>query len=127
MTINSMQPEKQIENDILRFLWSRDIYCWKIKSVGTYDPTKRLFRKPSPFYKKGVSDILGCLPDGRLLAIEVKTIKGRLSPEQKLFLNEVTQRGALAFVARSIEDITEHMGEYLNDRSLVTSNARSSD
>jgi hypothetical protein len=116
-----MQPEKQIENDILRFLWSRDIYCWKVKSVGTWDEKRGRFRKPSPFYKKGVSDIIGLLPCGKLLAIEVKSEKGRLRPEQKLFLNEITQRKGLAFVARSISDVKTHMGEYLNEGMLVTS------
>lgn len=116
-----MQPEKIIENDIIRFLWSRDIYVWKCKTVGTFDQKLGRFRKPSPFYKKGVSDILGILPDGRFLAIEVKSKKGYPTPEQKLFLNEITQRKGLAGVCRSIDDVKILLGDYLKDaRRMVT-------
>ena len=31
---------------------------------------------------KGTPDLIGYLPDGRMLAVEVKTFKGRFSPEQ---------------------------------------------
>src|SRR6476469_1902320 len=64
-----MGPERIIQNDILRFLWSKDIYCFQIKTTGTWDPTRATFRKPSPMYKRGVADILGVLPDGKFFAI----------------------------------------------------------
>lgn len=123
-----MQPEKRLENDILRFLWSKDIYCWKVKSVGTFDPKKRVFRKPSPFYKKGVSDILGILPTGTLFAIEVKVKGSYPTPEQKMFLNEITQRKGLAGVCRSIEDVEILLGGNLNDaRRVATSDTEPSE
>ena len=64
----------------------------------------------------GVSDILGILGSasigadgslglGRLLAIEVKSSKGKATPDQASFLLQVNNRGGLGFIARSVEDV----------------------
>lgn len=57
----------------------------------------------------GCPDILGQLYDGRLLAIEVKRPSGRLSPEQRAFLERAQRGGACAFVARSVDDVLRHI------------------
>ena len=54
-------------------------------------------------YVAGIPDIVGSL-NGRLLAIEVKTPKGRLSALQKLTLERLKKTGAIVGVARSVED-----------------------
>jgi hypothetical protein len=54
---------------------------------------------------KGSSDILGCLPDGRFLAIEVKARSGYLSPEQKQFLAEIRGLGGLAVMVKSWQEL----------------------
>lgn len=96
--------EKQIENMILGYLKSKRIMAWKCKTIGTFDVNLGRFRKASPWYRKGVADILG-IYKGKPLAIEVKSAKGRLSIEQTAFLEEFLREGGLAFVARSIEDV----------------------
>lgn len=96
--------EKYIENSILDYLAARDIYAWKVKSVGTYDVKRQGFRMPSKRYKRGVSDILG-IYRGKPLAIEVKSANGRLSPAQKLFLTEFLERGGIAMVAKSVDEV----------------------
>lgn len=53
----------------------------------------------------GCPDILGQLPDGRLLAIECKRPSGRVRPEQAAFLAKAQAGGAVAAVVRSIEDV----------------------
>jgi hypothetical protein len=60
---------------------------------------------------KGSADILGCLPGGRFLAIEVKAPDGRLSPEQREFLADIRGLGGIAIVARSYRDIEEAVRE----------------
>jgi hypothetical protein len=40
-----------------------------------------------------------------MLCIEVKSAKGRITPEQKQFLSEMASLGALCLVARSLEDV----------------------
>jgi hypothetical protein len=53
---------------------------------------------------KGGSDIIGIAPDGRFLAVEVKTTLGRIRPEQTIFLDVVRKAGGIAGVARSVEE-----------------------
>lgn len=76
----------------------------KIKTTGTFDQKIGKFRKPSPWYRKGVSDILG-IYKGKFLAIEVKSAKGRLSPNQIIFQQEVTEHGGYALTIKSIEEL----------------------
>jgi hypothetical protein len=53
---------------------------------------------------KGHPDLYGFRPDGKVFYIEVKNAKGRVRPEQKQFIKTVKARGALAGIARSVED-----------------------
>lgn len=107
-------PEKAIETQILNFLKLNQVFCWKNQSIGVYDTGRKQFRKSNnPNHIKGTSDVLGILADGRFLAIEVKSKKGRLTEEQKEFINRINERGGLAFVARSVEDVEI---EFANER-----------
>lgn len=56
---------------------------------------------------KGFSDLFGFRPDGRIFFIEVKNEVGKLRPEQKIFIEQMRKRGALAGVAKSVEDAME--------------------
>lgn len=54
---------------------------------------------------KGGADLIGMLyPSGRLIALEVKTPKGRPTAEQLLFLDLVRRRGGFATIVRSPEE-----------------------
>lgn len=76
-----------------------------VDSVGIYDSIRKTFRKRHSIHHiKGVSDILGVVR-GRFIAIEVKSKVGRLSPEQKLYLDRVNSFGGYAIMARSVEDV----------------------
>lgn len=65
---------------------------------------------------RGASDLIGIrsvliTPEhvgttiGQFVAIEVKSARGRLSPEQQLFLNLVTAKGGLACSPRSLAEV----------------------
>jgi len=58
---------------------------------------------------KGIPDIIG-LWEGRMLAIEVKAPKGRVSPYQEQWIRRINQAGGIAFVARSPQDVIEKLG-----------------
>ena len=62
-----------------------------------------------PMGEKGVSDIIGC-KDGRMIAIEIKTPAGKVTPYQQRFIDRVNAAGGIGFVARSIEDVIEGLG-----------------
>lgn len=57
----------------------------------------------------GMPDVLGQLPGGRLLAIEVKRPSGKVTDDQAAFLEKAGRSGALAFVARSVDDVLERI------------------
>ena len=109
--------EKEIETQILQFLHYNHIYCWKNQSVGIFDPVKKIYRKSNNKYHiNGVPDILGILPDGKFLGIEVKTKTGKLSDNQKAFLEKASHLNSICFVARSIEEVSAKLSPYLKSR-----------
>lgn len=52
----------------------------------------------------GSSDLIGLTSGGRFLSIEVKSDRGRLTTEQRAWIEMVRQFGGLAGEARSVED-----------------------
>jgi len=104
------QSESLIQKQILAWLKSKRIMAFTIKSTGTFDAKIGMFRKPSPWYRKGVADILG-IYKGKPLAIEVKAEKGRVSPHQREFLEEFAREGGIAMVARSVEQVERALNE----------------
>ena len=64
---------------------------------------------------KGISDIIG-IYQGKFLAIEVKTLRGRLSDHQLRFIDNIKKEGGIAFVARSVDDVIDNLG--VRDRFL---------
>ena len=109
--------EKEIENLILEYLGYRNIFAWKNNTMGVYDKNRGTYRRNMNKYAiNGVADILGVLPCGRMLAIEVKTPRGRVSPKQQSFIDRVNKEGGLAFVARGLEEVVIKLKEYSNER-----------
>ena len=101
--------ENDIQKTILQFLWYNNIYSWRNNS-GAYKTEAGHYVR---YGFKGSADILGILPDGRFLAIEVKKPKTNPTKEQKLFLKNIEVNGGVSFVARSLEDVKKHLTEYL--------------
>jgi hypothetical protein len=94
-------PENRVKAEVLKYLKLRQIKAWS-------NPSGAVRIRPGKFMSfglKGSSDILGCLPDGRFPAVEVKAPSGRLSPEHRRFLEDIGRLGGLAIVARSYWDI----------------------
>jgi len=95
------QTEKEITKSIRSVLKGLGIFHWKqFQTLGS---------------TPGVSDIIG-IYEGKLLAVEVKTQKGKLSPAQQSFIDAVNRNGGLGFVARSIDDLIDNLG--VRDRFL---------
>lgn len=83
---------------------------WR-NNTGAYNDGDRFIRYG---LCKGSSDLIG-IYEGRFLAIEVKTPKGRATKHQMNFLNAVNAAGGIGFIAKSPEDVKKH----LTDRSLT--------
>ena len=102
-----MKLESEIQKEILHFLNSQsDFFAWKNSSTGIYSQGR--FRKKAGFDIRGTSDILGIhFPSGRLVAIEVKSEKGKCSLEQFAFLSKITNMGGSAIWVKSLEEAKE--------------------
>jgi|ERR1035437_4716669 hypothetical protein len=112
-----MKPEQSIQRQILEYLNWKHIFCWKVTTTGIFVQSRNTW---IPNQAPGVSDILGVLKGGRILAIEVKSPKGRASPQQQRFIDNINENGGLAFVARSIEEVESKLNDNIgrhNSRS----------
>lgn len=92
MRAPACRRESEITRAILACLRAAGVMAWKNWS-GPMTPIR------------GIADILGILPGGRFLAIEVKTPRGRLTEHQERFLEQVRRHGGTALVARSVDDV----------------------
>lgn len=99
-----LATEAQIQHSILHYLGTvRGGYFWRnnVGAVQTQYKGKSGFLR---FGKVGSSDIIGVLR-GRLIAIEVKTQKGKVSDAQRDFLTNIERCGGYAIIARSLDDV----------------------
>ena len=83
-------------------------FVWTVERMGgiTYK-----FTSPG---RKGVADRIACLPDGSTWFVELKTVKGRLSPWQKIFAADMRRMGLNYIVIRSTEEVDQWMLDQQN-------------
>jgi len=111
-----LTPEARIKSAVLRYLEQRGFFVWNNPTGCVRIASDRWIS----FGKKGSSDILGCLPDGRFLAVEIKTPKGRVTPEQTAFLKKVRGLGGVAIIVNSFQELDAALRSegYANDGLL---------
>lgn len=102
--------ENPIVKDIIETLNWQGFFCFRvnsgmiiIKGVGK----QRVFQGAPT----GTSDIIGCTPDGKFLAIEVKTPERRneVTEPQQNFIDNMIKRGGVAFSATSVDETKEKL------------------
>jgi len=100
------EKEGDIQRAILEYLSLKGYYSWR-NYVGPIVHGSGKDRRMSANPARGMPDIMGIMPDGtgRLFAIEVKTKKGIVSAHQKERILALNAAGALAFIARSLDDV----------------------
>jgi VRR-NUC domain len=88
------EHHNQVVQAIRQYMeWSK---AWNLKVAG------------GMFQRKGIPDILACWPPkGRLVAVEVKTGKGLLTPEQRDEMTALARAGAVVVLASSVDDLEE--------------------
>lgn len=100
------KPEAAALVEVLKALHAHPSVSWAERmNSGAARIGNRFVR----FGFTGCPDVLGQLRDGRLLACEVKAAKGRLRPEQAVFLERVRSAGGLAIVARNCLDVQREL------------------
>lgn len=90
----------------------RDLMCWR-NNVGAGVISNRYVQ----FGCKGHADIFAILKGGKFVAIEAKYGKGKQSPDQKKFQEEIEALGAQYILAYKLEDVIEALPQY--DAPLV--------
>lgn len=91
--------QKQILAEFGALPWLR---VWRNNTGALKDQRGQLIT----YGLKGSADILGLIaPEGRFLAIEVKSEKGRQSESQAAFGKMVEKMGGIYILARSVEDV----------------------
>ena len=106
-----MSKEQSLVKQLMQYLALKGIFAWRqnqgaVKSV--YGGKVRFFRFASV---KGISDIIGVLPDGRMLAIEAKVGRNKPSDDQEAFLSSINDSGGLGFVAYSLDDVMKGLDD----------------
>ena len=108
--------ESEIQASILQFLMFKNIKAWRNNNGSVYDPTRGIHRSKNKWEKTcgDPVDILGVLPNGLFLAIEVKkNEKEKATKGQIEFMNIIAQNGGVSFVAYSIGCVKKHLVDYL--------------
>lgn len=90
-----------LTNQVINFIYRQGGYAWRASSTGVYDEATQSYRTAA---KKGVADVLAVLPpSGKLLAVEIKIGKDRLSQEQDGFLKNVSHVGGIAIIVKTFD------------------------
>lgn len=100
------RPEAAALCEVLRALRAHPgvAWCERINSGAARIDTRWV-----KFGFIGCPDVLGQLTDGRLLGVEVKAPKGKLRPEQTVFLERIRASGGVGFVARDLRDVMREL------------------
>ena len=100
------KPEAAALVEVLMALRSHSAVAW-VERMNS--GAARIGNRFVKFGFTGCPDVLGQLNDGRLLGVEVKSSKGRVSTEQALMLERINGAGGLGFVARNCLDVIREL------------------
>lgn len=108
--------ETEIVRAILELLQYKKVFAWRNNSG------KHFVQGKSRGYMiqlgpTGSPDIVGILPDGRFLGIEVKKPGKKPTEAQNEFLGRIRNTNGVAFVATSIDDVESFFKKLSNEDS----------
>lgn len=103
--------EKHLHSDILEYLLYRKIQAWKCNNAVSYIQGRRIinFQDYRGASIQGIPDIMGYLPDGKALFIEVKRGKGKPTKFQINFIENADRSNCVSFFAWSVEDVENRL------------------
>lgn len=105
------KPEAAALCEVLKALRAHPAVAWcERMNSGAAKVGNRFIR----FGWRGAPDVIGQLRDGRLLGCEVKAPKGKLRPEQAIFLERIRCAGGVAFMARDCRDVFTALTQFPN-------------
>lgn len=109
------------ESDVLaaclQYLQLRGVFVWR-QNQGGVPLEGGGFRKFNGM--PGQSDIIGCLPDGRFFACEVKRPGGKMTEAQRHFQQQINRSGGFACCVSSVTELQQDLAEVLGDVNPTT-------
>lgn len=99
------KPEQIVQERVLSWLKFRGFLAWHVPNRGLYDSKTNRYNLVDRWHVPGVPDIEVALPGGVTVRIELKSITGRVSPEQSALIARLDALGHPTFVARCVEDV----------------------
>ena len=114
--------EARLQSEVVRYIslqYPKARYCASLG--GQYQPYQSQRNKArSTGYSKGFPDLF--LYEARNgyhgLALEIKTIKGRATKEQKEWIEALNERGYKAVIVKGLPDILNCIDSYFNHQSM---------
>lgn len=103
------QAEGLVVNACIKWLWANGCFVWRNNTGALPDKYGRTIH----YGHKGSADIIGVNPHGLFLAVEAKSAKGKLSPDQALFRDRVQAKQGVYVLARSTDDLEARKAEIL--------------
>ena len=100
------EKESDIQLAVCDYLSLRKHFFWRNNNVPMYDPTRGAYRAMPKYGMKGVPDVI-VIKDGFFIGLEIKTRKGKQSPEQKEFERRAKEAGAEYYVIKGVDELQE--------------------
>lgn len=97
-------PESAVLELVCQYLTVRRVFFWRSNNVPVFRPERGAFCAMPRYSRHGVPDILAVV-NGRLLGIEAKSAKGRTSPAQEQFRQDLETAGGVYAVCRDVPDV----------------------
>lgn len=111
----SSQGRKQFgtkHTELIRkcLIWLKEqgIYAWSNKTGCLF-----INGRPIRYGLPGSSDILGVISGGKILGVECKVKPDKPKPLQLRFAEQINDRGGVAIVVYSVEELADKLGGYL--------------
>lgn len=102
-----IKKEKEIQKEIMEWLNNNNVFHYRQNS-GVFFINGRMIRAGVT----GISDIVGVLNGGVAFYIEVKKYGGKVSENQKSFLERAKNAGAITVVAYCLDDVKKVFNKY---------------
>jgi len=97
------KAENSLTIACINYMRLKGVYCWRQNNVGMVND-KQNGKTRYISAHKGTPDILGILPNGRFIGVEVKSIKGKQSEYQESFERNCKVNYGVYLLVRDIDE-----------------------
>lgn len=118
-----MTEETALKKSVIAYCLAKGCFVWG-NATGQAKHQKGDAEYHVPYGKVGSSDVIGVLPDGRFLAIEIKVGKNTPTHKQWEFMLTIQRLGGVAFWTNDMDEFIRCFEEILKGRWIAVSNGQ---